>query len=50
MRAVVAAENVTALVATHDPLMMELADRVITLGDGKLLSDTTQEAALSALS
>ena len=49
MRAVVAAENVTALVATHDPLMMELADRVITLGDGKLLSDTTQEAALSAL-
>jgi len=49
MRAVVAAENVTALVATHDPLMMELADRVITLGDGKLLSDTTQEAALSVL-
>jgi putative ABC transport system ATP-binding protein len=50
LRAVVAAENVTALVATHDPLMMELADRVITLGDGKLLSDTTQEAALSTLS
>jgi putative ABC transport system ATP-binding protein len=49
MRAVVAAENVTALVATHDPLMMELADRVITLGDGKLLSDTAQEAELSVL-
>jgi putative ABC transport system ATP-binding protein len=49
MRAVVAAENVTALVATHDPLMMELADRVITLGDGRLLSDTTQEAELSVL-
>ncbi len=49
LRAVVAAENVTALVATHDPLMMELADRVITLGDGKLLSDTTQQAELSVL-
>jgi putative ABC transport system ATP-binding protein len=49
MRAVVAAENVTALVATHDPLMVELADRVITLGDGKLLSDTTQEAELGVL-
>jgi putative ABC transport system ATP-binding protein len=49
MRAVVAAENVTALVATHDPLMVELADRVITLGDGKLLSDTTQQAELSVL-
>jgi len=40
LRAVVAAENVTALVATHDPLMMELADRVITIGDGRLVSDT----------
>ncbi|MFL6114105.1 MAG: ABC transporter ATP-binding protein [Catenulispora sp.] len=40
LRAVVAAENVTALVATHDPLMMELADRVITIGDGKVVADT----------
>ena len=40
LRAVVAAENVTALVATHDPLMMELADRVITIGDGRLIADT----------
>ena len=40
LRAVVAAENVTALVATHDPLMMELADRVLTVGDGRLLADS----------
>jgi putative ABC transport system ATP-binding protein len=45
LRAVVAAENVTALVATHDPLMMELADRVITIGDGRLLADSDAESA-----
>ncbi|NUP52027.1 MAG: ABC transporter ATP-binding protein [Catenulispora sp.] len=45
LRAVVAAENVTALVATHDPLMMELADRVITIGDGKVVQDTGSEGA-----
>ncbi|NUR60395.1 MAG: ABC transporter ATP-binding protein, partial [Catenulispora sp.] len=43
LRAVVAAENVTALVATHDPLMMELADRVITIGDGRVIADTDTE-------
>ena len=43
LRAVVAAENVTALVATHDPLMMELADRVLTIGDGRLVSDSADE-------
>ena len=50
LRAVVAAENVTALVATHDPLMMELADRVITIGDGKVVADTGDSgvAGLSA--
>ncbi|MBW8805269.1 MAG: ABC transporter ATP-binding protein [Catenulisporales bacterium] len=45
LRAVVAAENVTALVATHDPLMMELADRVITIGDGKVVADTADSGA-----
>ena len=45
LRAVVAAENVTALVATHDPLMIELADRVITVGDGRLLADSDAEGA-----
>jgi putative ABC transport system ATP-binding protein len=36
LRAVIAAEQVTALVATHDPVMVELADRVLTLRDGRL--------------
>ena len=40
LRAVVAAEGVTALVATHDPLMIDMADRVLAVGDGRLLSDS----------
>ncbi|MCD0483601.1 ABC transporter ATP-binding protein [Streptacidiphilus sp. ASG 303] len=38
LRAVVHSEGVTALVATHDPQLMELADRVVELGDGRILS------------
>lgn len=37
LRAVIAAEGVTALVATHDAAMVELADRVLTLRDGRLV-------------
>ena len=37
LRAVIAAEHVTALVATHDPDLVELADRVLTLRDGSLV-------------
>jgi len=37
LRAVIAAEGVTALVATHDAAMVELADRVLTLRDGQLV-------------
>ncbi|MFJ9622428.1 ABC transporter ATP-binding protein [Streptomyces sp. NPDC101181] len=37
LRAVVRSENVTALVATHDPQLLGLADRVLELGDGHLL-------------
>ncbi len=36
LRAIIAAEHVTALVATHDPAMVDQADRVLTLRDGKL--------------
>ncbi|MDH6577381.1 ABC transporter ATP-binding protein [Kitasatospora sp. MAP5-34] len=36
LRAVVRSEGVTALVATHDPSLMELADRVIELRDGRI--------------
>jgi putative ABC transport system ATP-binding protein len=37
LRAVVEAEGMTAIVSTHDPLMMSLADRVIRLADGRLV-------------
>jgi putative ABC transport system ATP-binding protein len=36
LRAVVRSEGVTVLVATHDPNLMELADRVVELRDGQL--------------
>jgi putative ABC transport system ATP-binding protein len=33
-------EGVTAIVATHDPTLIDLADRVIELGDGVVVSDS----------
>ncbi|NJP33946.1 ABC transporter ATP-binding protein [Micromonospora thermarum] len=36
LRALVHARGMTALVATHDPTLMELADRVLVLRDGRL--------------
>ena len=35
LRGVVESEGVTAVVATHDPVMMSLADRVLTIADGR---------------
>jgi putative ABC transport system ATP-binding protein len=37
IRTVVRAEGVTAVVATHDPVMLDVADRVIELLDGHLV-------------
>jgi len=39
LRAVVRSEGVTALVATHDPGLMELADRVLDLRDGQIVEE-----------
>ncbi|MGV9762159.1 ABC transporter ATP-binding protein [Micromonospora tulbaghiae] len=39
LRAVVHARGMTALVATHDPALIELADRTLTLRDGRLVSE-----------
>ena len=39
LRAVVRARGMTALVATHDPALLDLADRVLTLRDGRLVDD-----------
>ena len=38
LRSVARAEGITMIVATHDPLMLEVADRVIELRDGRLMS------------
>ncbi len=38
IRTVVRAEGVTAIVATHDPIMLEVADRAIELLDGHLVA------------
>ncbi|MEU3839712.1 ABC transporter ATP-binding protein [Streptomyces sp. NPDC028635] len=37
LRAVVHSENVTALVATHDATLLDLADRVLELRDGEIV-------------
>jgi putative ABC transport system ATP-binding protein len=36
LRAVVESEGVTALVATHDPALIDLADSVLQLVDGRI--------------
>ncbi|MCO8275149.1 ABC transporter ATP-binding protein [Actinoplanes sp. TRM 88003] len=36
LRGVVESEGVTAVVATHDPVMMALADRVVRISDGRV--------------
>jgi putative ABC transport system ATP-binding protein len=46
IQALVRSQNVTAIVATHDPVLLNLADRVIELRDGAIVSDQlTMEAA-----
>ncbi|MGC5051691.1 ABC transporter ATP-binding protein [Micromonospora sp. DT48] len=37
LRALVHARGMTALVATHDPTLVEMADRVVVLRDGRLV-------------
>ncbi|MEV0426248.1 ABC transporter ATP-binding protein [Micromonospora sp. NPDC050495] len=39
LRAVVHARGMTALVATHDPALLEMADRTLTMRDGRLADD-----------
>jgi putative ABC transport system ATP-binding protein len=36
VRELVASEGVSALVATHDPLLLDVADTVVELHDGRL--------------
>jgi putative ABC transport system ATP-binding protein len=39
IRGIVEAEGVTALVSTHDPVMIALADRAVQVVDGQLVDD-----------
>lgn len=45
LRAVVRSEGVTVLVATHDPVLLELADRVVELRDGRIVERQGAEQA-----
>ena len=48
IRALVRSEGVTAIVATHDPVLMELADRAIELSDGSVIADSATPEAIAA--
>jgi putative ABC transport system ATP-binding protein len=36
------AKNVTFIFATHDPMVMDFADRLVSLKDGRIVSDTAK--------
>ncbi|MGH2456098.1 MAG: ABC transporter ATP-binding protein [Candidatus Limnocylindria bacterium] len=42
LRRIVRSEGVTAVVATHDPMLIDLADRVVRLSDGRIESDSAE--------
>ncbi len=41
LRSLVRSERVTAIVATHDPAMLDVADRVVELRDGRIVGEPT---------
>ena len=41
-RGLVASEGVSAVVATHDPLLLDMADAVVELHDGHLVADSVR--------
>jgi putative ABC transport system ATP-binding protein len=44
VRALVRTEGVSAIVATHDPLLLDVADRVVELRDGRVVSNGDAQA------
>lgn len=40
LRAIVRSEGLTAVIATHDPMLIDLADRTIELRDGRIVDGT----------
>jgi putative ABC transport system ATP-binding protein len=45
LRGVVESEGVTALISTHDEVMMRLADRVVRISDGRIAGEAPEVAA-----
>lgn len=45
LRGVVESEGVTALISTHDEVMMRLADRVLRISDGQITEDSAADTA-----
>jgi putative ABC transport system ATP-binding protein len=39
LQQLIRSQGVTAIVATHDPMLIDLADRVIELQDGRVVDD-----------
>ena len=37
LRTIVRSEGLTAVIATHDPALIDLADRVVELQDGRIV-------------
>ncbi|MDP9468615.1 MAG: ABC transporter ATP-binding protein [Chloroflexota bacterium] len=48
LQRLVVSQGVTAIVATHDPLLIDLADRVIELRDGRVVDDNGPADEVSA--
>ena len=44
LRTVVRKEGITAVVATHDPMMLDVADRIVELSDGRLMEQGSATA------
>lgn len=42
LRAIVHSEGLTAIIATHDPMLIELADRTVELRDGRIVDGAAQ--------
>ncbi len=45
LRSVVRSEGVTALIATHDPMLLDVADRVVELRDGRVVDSVDDGVA-----
>jgi putative ABC transport system ATP-binding protein len=42
LRSIVRSEGLTAIIATHDPMLIDLADRSVELRDGRIVDGAAQ--------